>query len=66
MWAVLEPEEGQPSKANLIKCRPDAFSQAVLTTNLLFHLFSQKFINKKEHGDMTSIVCDFIEDENGL
>jgi len=64
MWAVVAPEDDQP-ETNVITCRPDAFPQAVDTTNQLYHLFSQKFVNKKLQGDLTGFVCDFVEDEDG-
>jgi len=40
MWAIVAPEDGQPDSSSLITCRPDAFPQAVQTTNQLYHLFS--------------------------
>jgi len=47
MWAVVAPDdEPLETITTTVTCRPDAFPQAVNNINQLYHLYSQKFVNK--------------------
>ena len=50
---------------NFYKCMPSAFPKAVKMIDEIYNLYSQKYINLAENGQIIDFACEFVEDQNG-
>lgn len=63
---MMTNSDARSERTIAIKSRPGACPKAELATNSIFKLLTQTYITPKKFGRITNLVCDFMEDENGL
>ena len=66
MILEYDGEDSAESKVSFYKCMPGAFPAAMRMVDNIYKIYSQTYVKLSEQGPIIDLVCDFVQDQNGI